>query len=159
MFLYGGINFTEEVTYNDLYILDTGSTHTHTHIYIYTHTHTHTHTLSGTHTLSHTQPQICTLTHTYVHIYLNIIKLQIPYCKHIHNNKFCKLIIYAITIYIANFHHRHIRMEIRGWSRSGIKVQELSQFRNHIFKSGIWPRIRWIFEKVWLSKIDNFVLD
>ena len=29
MFLYGGINFAEEVAYNDLYILDTGNTYPH----------------------------------------------------------------------------------------------------------------------------------
>jgi hypothetical protein len=152
MFLYGGINFTEEVTYNDLYILDTGSTHTPMYMYIHTHahahahahayahahahalvypristymfsetfvcihifTHTRTHYQAHTHTLSHTQPQIHTLAHTYVHVYPNMIKSQIPHCKHIHNSKFCKLMIYAITIYIANFNHRHIRMEIRG---------------------------------------------
>jgi hypothetical protein len=34
MLLYGGIDFTEEACYNDLYILDTGD-HLHVHVCVY----------------------------------------------------------------------------------------------------------------------------
>ena len=83
MFLYGGINFAEEVAYNDLYILDTGihihtdrhsslwltnvNTHMYLHTYIAIFMHVHLHTDIYILTHAHTQTQTHTHTHTQTH--------------------------------------------------------------------------------------------